>query len=149
MIRTYLKLLSILSLFFIQACSSEPEPIKYGHDSCEHCRMLITDKNYGAELITQKGKIFKYDSIECLAANEKKYNKKDIHSMWVTNFFPPNELINVNDSYFLLSDNLKSPMGLYLSAYINETNLDEVKNKYGGKIINWKELTDYVDKEWN
>ena len=149
MIRTSLNLLFILSLLIIQACSSEHEPIKYGHDSCEHCRMLITDKNYGAELITQKGKVFKYDSIECLAANQKKYKKEDIHSMWVVNFYPPNELININFAHFLLSDNLKSPMGLYLSAYKNETNLEEVKNKYGGKKNNWKELTDYVDKEWN
>ena len=58
-------------------------------------------------------------------------------------------MININDAHFLLSDNLKSPMGLYLSAYKNETNLEEVKYKNGGKIINWKELTDYVDKEWN
>ncbi len=28
--------------------------------------MLITDNKYGAELITTKGKIYKFDSMECL-----------------------------------------------------------------------------------
>lgn len=139
----------IFALILFYGCSPEPEPIKYGADNCEHCRMLISDHNYGAELITQKGKIFKYDSIECLAANQKKYSKEDIHSLWVVNFYPPNELLNIKDSFFLLSDNLKSPMGLYLSAYKDKVSLDEVLKKYGGKQINWEALVDYVNKKWN
>lgn len=149
MIKTYLKLLSILSLFFIQACSSEPEPIKYGHDSCEHCKMLISDHNYGAELITKKGKIFKFDSIECLADYQKTLSNEEIHSMWVVNFYPPNELINIKNAYFLLSDNLKSPMGLYLSAFNNDVELNKIAEKYGGKEINWEDLLEYVNKKWN
>ncbi len=136
-------------IFILGGCSSDPEPIKYGHDSCEHCRMLITDNNYGAELITKKGKIFKYDSIECLADYQSNLSEEEIHSMWVVDFYPPNELINFNEAHFLQSENLKSPMGLYLSAYKTELELNEVIKKYGGKKIIWKELTDYVLKEWN
>ncbi len=48
------------------SCGSNPEPINYGHDECEFCRMQISDNRYGAELVTDKGKVYKFDSIECL-----------------------------------------------------------------------------------
>lgn len=139
----------IAAVTFIVACGAEPEPINYGKDNCEYCKMLITDSKYGAELITQKGKIFKFDSIECLAAYSDLRNPKEINTMWVVNFYQPNDLINVNDSHFLLSENLRSPMGLYLSAYKEESNLLEIKKQYGGKKINWNELVKYVTSEWN
>ncbi len=50
----------------ISSCGSKPEPINYGHDECEFCRMQISDNRYGAELVTDKGKVYKFDSIECL-----------------------------------------------------------------------------------
>ena len=139
----------IAAVSFLIACSAEPEPISYGKDNCEYCKMLITDSKYGAELITHKGKIYKFDSIECLAAYSDLKNPKEINTMWVVNFSQPNDLINVNDSHFLLSENLRSPMGLYLSAYKEESSLLEIKKQYGGKKINWNELVKYVTEEWN
>ena len=142
-------LIFAVSTILLISCNPEPTPIQYGKDNCEYCRMLISDTKYGAELITKKGKIFKYDSIECLAAYSNEIDQNEIHSMWVVNFSRPNELININDSQFLLSDNLKSPMGLYLSAYKDGEQLAEIQKQFGGKIIVWKELVDYVIHEWN
>jgi copper chaperone NosL len=149
MIKRLSKYLLFAGLFFLCSCNPDPEPIKYGHDNCEHCKMLISDHNYGAELITQKGKIFKYDSIECLADDQIRLSNEEIHSIWVANFYPPNELININNAHFLLSDNLKSPMGLYLSAFKNDVELNKIAEKYGGKEISWEDLLDYVNKKWN
>lgn len=142
-------ILFIILLIQFAGCGSDPEPIQYGKDNCTYCMMLISDSKYGAELITQKGKIFKYDSIECLAAYSHKINPDEINSMWVVNFSRPNDLIKVDDSHFLLSEKLRSPMGLYLSAYKEENNLLEIKKQYGGKQIKWNELVKYVNDEWN
>lgn len=145
----FISLLFIYFAILLSACSPEPEPIQYGKDNCEYCMMLITELKYGAELITEKGKVYKFDSIECLAAYSDKINPREIHSMWVVNFSRPNDLINVSNSHFLLSDNLKSPMGLYLSSHKDESNLLEIQKQYGGKKINWNELVNYVIGEWN
>lgn len=146
------KISSILFTFLIPlfvGCSTEPEPIQYGKDNCAHCMMLISDTKYGAELITQKGKIYKFDSIECLAAYSNKLQPKEINSLWVVDFSQPRSLLKVDDSHFLLSDNLRSPMGLYLSAYKDEANLSKIKNQFGGEKISWNELVKYVKTEWN
>lgn len=134
--------------FVIAACQSNPEPIVYGEDSCDNCKMTISDPKYGAELISDKGKIFKFDSIECLAAYSMIINSKTIASMWVTNFSTKENFINTNDALFLKSENLRSPMGLNLSAYKNPESLDKVKNEFGGVTISWKEILNYVKSEW-
>ena len=45
----------------------KPEPIAYGKDSCSECKMTIIDPKFGGEIISKKGKIFKFDDTHCLA----------------------------------------------------------------------------------
>ncbi|MBK7105988.1 MAG: nitrous oxide reductase accessory protein NosL [Ignavibacteriae bacterium] len=129
-------------------CSNGPEPIKYGHDSCDKCRMQIMDPKYGTELVTSKGKIYKFDSVECLAFYAKNMNDDENSTLWVTDFLNKNELVEKNKAYFLLSANLRSPMGLNLTAFSSQTDLNKIKNQYQGKKINWDELIEYVNHEW-
>ena len=83
-----LALLFVLSLF---SCNSEPEPINYGKDECEHCRMMISDNKYGAEILNAKGKVYKFDSIECQIefALDKNLVGDDKQIFLVTNFSKP------------------------------------------------------------
>ena len=43
--------------FLIISCGVSPQPIIYGTDECEHCRMMISDNKYGAEIVNSKGKV--------------------------------------------------------------------------------------------
>ncbi|MBI1931293.1 MAG: nitrous oxide reductase accessory protein NosL [Ignavibacteriales bacterium] len=129
-------------------CSNGPEPISYGHDSCDKCRMQIMDPKYGTELVTSKGKIYKFDSVECLAFYAKNMNDDENSTLWVTDFLNKNELVEKNKAYFLLSENLRSPMGLNLTAFSSQADLNNIKNQYQGKEINWDELIEYVNHEW-
>ena len=64
-IKNIILVLSLITIL-ISACSKGPQPINYGEDECEFCKMMVMDKRYGAELVTDKGKIYFFDSIECL-----------------------------------------------------------------------------------
>lgn len=136
-------------ILLLSSCSKSPEPIQYGRDSCDNCRMLISDPKYGSELITSKGKIYKFDSIECTADFYNNLNVEDINSIWVTDFLRPNEFININEGLFLRSKNLRSPMGLNLSAFSNATELNKIKEQYGGDEIRWNDLVIYVKQQWH
>ncbi len=59
-------LLLLSLLFFVVGCSVEESPINYGKDACNFCKMNIVDKQHAAEIVTSKGKPFKYDAIECM-----------------------------------------------------------------------------------
>lgn len=138
----------LIFLSLLVSCQKSPQPIAYGNDACYNCKMMISDPKFGAELITEKGKIFKFDSAECLAAFRKEIRPEEINSEWVTNFLSPGEFIKVDGAVFLISDNIKSPMGLNISAFLNQKNLDEVRAASGGKILNWKDVQSYVQNEW-
>ena len=50
-----------MALLLLNGCSKGPKPIDYGNDGCHFCKMTIVDKIHGSELITEKGKVFKFD----------------------------------------------------------------------------------------
>ena len=54
----YTILIGVITMLL--ACSVEPKPINYGRDACHFCKMTIVDNQHAAEIITLKGKAFKY-----------------------------------------------------------------------------------------
>ena len=140
------------ALFFLIFTSCErklePVPINYGKDECEYCRMKIMDPRYGSELLLKTGKAYKFDSVECLAAYyiENK-DKLKIHSLWVPDFLTK-KFIPAETALYLYSKNLPSPMGLNLSAFKTKEELEKVRAKYGGEILNWDQVLQLVKKEW-
>lgn len=142
-------LVALFILFKMVACQSGPAPIAYGEDNCANCMMTISDPKYGSELVTDKGKIFKFDSIECLADYFSKVDTKTIYSMWVSEFSTKGNFLNTKEALYLRSENLRSPMGLNLSAHKNQENLNSVKSQFGGEVLNWNELVNYVKSKWN
>lgn len=135
-------LLFVFALLIISACGNDPEPINFGEDNCAHCKMMITDEKYGAELVTDKGKIFKYDSIECLLEqlNKNIFREDQIGSMWVIDFNNPRTLIDAKTAYYTQNDEFRSPMGLNVQAFGNFNDFEKFFNENGGDKLTWDEL---------
>jgi copper chaperone NosL len=140
----YSTLLFLTSFFY--SCTKSAEPINYGKDECEYCRMMITDNKYGAEVVTDKGKIFKFDSIECLIefALEKNSVGDVNQSFLVTDYSKPAELIDAKTAFYVHNDNVRSPMGLNVSAFKTEQDLNSFIETNGGKKLNWVEVIELV-----
>ncbi|WP_051654290.1 nitrous oxide reductase accessory protein NosL [Persephonella sp. KM09-Lau-8] len=136
---------------FTEGCQKKeikPVPINYGQDECAYCRMKVTDPRYGSELLLKTGKAYKFDSVECLAAFYLEYKDKEkIHSLWVPDFLTK-KFIPAEKALYLRAKDLPSPMGMNLSAFENRQELEKVKQKYGGEILNWKQVLQLVKKEW-
>lgn len=135
-----------ISLFFFISCSISVEPINYNYDECAYCKMKISDVRFGAELVTEKGKIFKYDSAECLVRTYIENENPNYAFMLVTDYSRPHTLIDAVSANFFISEQQPSPMGGNLSAY---EDTDVAKNAFkekGGSIISFEQLvTDYKD----
>jgi copper chaperone NosL len=136
----FLTTLFIGILFLLNSCSTAPKKIDYGNDGCHYCKMTIVDQIYGAELITDKGKTFKFDALECLI-NFAKDNSAIQNSSLYTNYYEvPTEFISVEEATFLISKNLPSPMGANLTAFKNPSNASAILKEKDGKLYNWEEL---------
>ena len=132
---------SVLFLTLI-SCSNQPEPISYGEDECEFCKMMIMDKRYGAELVTDKGKIYKFDSIECLVGHidNKNLDKSDYSSVWVGNYSNPGNLVDAQKAIYLKNDEIRSPMGLNVLAVENQDQYNSIFSQNGGMQLDWNNL---------
>ena len=111
------KLPLLLTLFIVLSCSPEPFPIEYGEDQCAACKMIISDSRFGCELVTTKGKVYKYDAIECLVPEVIKNGTDHYSFILVSDYKNPGKLIDVKEAAFKIDPGVPSPMGGNLSAY--------------------------------
>lgn len=125
----------ILTLLFGSGCSEKPEPIVMGRDECAHCRMLISDSRFAAQLVTEHGRHQKFDSIECML--EMMRDDGEYPSVWVSNAAEPGEWLEAEHAVFVRSDQIRSPMGGGLAAFEYEV---EAENLQGGTLLSWQEL---------
>jgi copper chaperone NosL len=104
--------------------------------------MTIMDHRYGAELVTQKGKVFTFDAAECLI--EYLYHHEDLIQyasyLLVTSYTEPDHLIDAKSATFLVSKEMPSPMGAYLTAFSSRDVAREYQLEKDGKLYSWDEL---------
>lgn len=134
----------IIILLISISCNKKPQPIDYGVDGCQFCKMTIVDKIHGAELITKKGKVYKFDATECMINYIKDIDTTMI-SLYLTNYYEnPENLIHVEDAVFMINTNLPSPMGAYLTAFESIENTKKIEHANSSKLFSWKELLNHL-----
>ena len=122
------------------ACSSEPRPIAYDADGCAYCRMQISDARFGAELVTTKGKVYTFDSIECLLQFHRQASiAGDVRSVWVSDYRRPGTLISALTASYVQLGAGRSPMGRGVLAVASESDARLVANG-AGSIKRWADL---------
>lgn len=128
--------------FLLSSCSVGPEPIAFDKDDCDHCKMTISDNRYGAELVSKKGRVYKFDDLYCMKAflEDGIISDENIHSLWTVDFAETEKLLDVNNSFFLFNDQLKSPMGSNTVAFSTKEQLEKYHSEFSGTALTWKEF---------
>lgn len=129
-------------LVFMSSCSSQTEPISYGKDNCSLCKMTIMDKEYACELVTQKGKVFKFDDISCLVKYIKSTHtaETDYSFLVVNDFKRTNQFIDVREAFFVSGEGFTSPMRGDLAAFADKKAVEaEQKKNPDIKVLSWKQ----------
>lgn len=142
-------LTGILSASILMGCEPEPQPIRYGSDECAYCRMIITDAEFASQIVNNQAKAYKFDSVECMAAYDiSNENSENVHSRWVPDFNNMDEWLEAESAVYLHSESLRSPMGLFISAYADRATAEEMRSEYGGDIIEYSDVLELVKQEW-
>ncbi len=144
---------AILFLFAVvlTACEQGPRDIRMGEQECAHCRMMISDERFAAQLVTEQGRQYAFDAVECLAAYVKDGDGQDldIAGKWVPDFNRVGEWLVAGEAIYLQSDELRSPMALNFSAYAGRRDAQERQDEFGGDVLDWQELKQIVHREWS
>jgi copper chaperone NosL len=138
---------AVLVIFILLSvsCTSGPEPIIIGKDICSSCKMIFSDIRFGGEIVTKKGKVYKFDDVNCMLNfldNEinKKENPKDL---LVLDYTGNNKLIGVYKSYFLVDKNIRSPMNSGIAAFESKEQANSLLTNFSGSLFQWNELIDF------
>ena len=123
------------------SCTPNPEAIEYGSDMCHYCKMTIVDQQHGSEVVTSKGKVYKFDAIECMIPYVKQNSDKEFAFILVNDYAQPSKLVDAKSSHYLVSEALPSPMGGFLTAFSQEQEAQKVREAKGGDLFTWNEIT--------
>ena len=134
-------------LLFFSSCSTKPEPFVAGKDACHFCKMGISDTRFGGELITKKGKIYKFDDLHCMTGFLKagKDEENNISQILTINFEKPNEFLDAESASFVISPELKSPMGSNAAGFMDETAAKKYAKDQTAQVVNWKDLINKIN----
>ena len=124
----------------LTSCTNTPKPIVYGSDGCHYCSMTIVDKQHAAQFMTKKGKSFAFDATECMLNHMKELDSETIALYLVNDFNAPSEFIDAKDATYLISKNIPSPMGEYLSAFATAEDARSAQAANEGELFAWEEL---------
>lgn len=135
-----MRIVILLLAIICFSCSVEPEPLVYGKDQCYSCKMTLMDSKFGAELVTTKGKVYKFDDINCLFHfyNGSAVDTSDYRYIMVADFTKTDRLIDAKKARYLQSPEIKSPMASQTAAF--EQTSANLITQWNAKELGWTDL---------
>jgi copper chaperone NosL len=125
----------------LSACSQAgPEPIKLNKDNCDYCRMGISDGRFAAELITDKGRVYKFDDIVCMLNYIHENKIPSTVRQYVSDFEQPGTLIEAPAAYFINDEKVGSPMGGNTAAFTRKEAADKYAKQFGVPVTPWQDV---------
>ncbi|MFN8253773.1 MAG: nitrous oxide reductase accessory protein NosL [Ferruginibacter sp.] len=132
----------LLPVLLLGSCNAGPEAIKVGADNCSFCKMTISDAKYGGEIVTKKGKLFKFDDIHCLLEFKKGnlVEQAEIKDIYLVDFAGSHELVNAKECFLMQGGEIKSPMNGDVIAFKSNADMKPFMKSLQAKEISWNEL---------
>ena len=136
------KSILILGLFFaLISCGPKgPEAIKLNSDSCAFCKMTIASAPYATELITDKGRIYKFDDLSCMMNYTKENGGLPNAELFITDYLKPDTFVKVESAFLLQGGIIRGPMGGKVVGFNSKTDAQEYQSKLEAEMVDWSAL---------
>ncbi len=132
-------------LLLLSACrpapmSDRPPIIRFGYDTCDYCRMLISEPRYAATLRTPDGQERRFDDIGCLLHYLHEHPEEaDGAYIWVHDYLQ-DRWHRASQAFFVRSDRLITPMGYGIIATADTLTADSLARTLGGTLTRFATL---------
>ncbi|MCB0569860.1 MAG: nitrous oxide reductase accessory protein NosL [Phaeodactylibacter sp.] len=97
-------------------------------------------RQHAAEAVTSKGKVYKFDATECLVHFLKEQNGTEYAYLLASDYERPGTLMPAESSTYLISPQMPSPMGAFLSAFSSPERAQAFQQEKGGEVLSWQQL---------
>lgn len=133
-------MLLLLFFSFFSCANNKVVPIKLNADSCDNCKMSIADGKYGAEVITQKGRVYKFDDIMCMKEYCNENSETKMESIYVLDYNQNNVLIPAESASYLSGGTIHTPMRGNIIAFSTTNEAKDFQSNLEAKSISWNEI---------
>lgn len=113
-----------------------PIPIAYGQDTCDACRMIISEAPHAAQMRLAE-KVEMFDDIGCLI--ERMSKAAAPIELWVTDQ-KTGQWIDARSAHFSQSETFKTPMASGIAAFARKSDADAHAARYHGRLHGFEDL---------
>lgn len=125
------------------SCSaSGPEPIALNKDNCDYCKMTISNKRFATELITSKGRVYKFDDVSCMINYKKENSNTASAKYYICDYLEPNALLKADSLFYVSGDEVGSPMGGNIAAFSNSDSAQAFLLRISAQPLVWSQLSE-------
>ena len=125
----------------LSSCGRAYEPIEYGKDPCAHCRMTIVDDRYASELVTGKGRAYKFDDVICMKQFIAAQLPDDQALIFVEDYSKQVAgVIDAKTAIYLQHELFSSPMNGNYAAFASEADAAPLVDSLKIRATKWEDL---------
>ena len=121
-----------------------PPTVRYGHEACAHCRMIVNDDRFAAAAVTADGEARKFDEVCCLVRYLAK-NPDGAPRAWVRGY-RSGGWHDARAAYYAHGPKLQTPMGSGLAAVATREEAEALAAEWGGRVLRFDELAGFLDQ---
>ncbi|SFJ03164.1 copper chaperone NosL [Kaistella treverensis] len=129
--------LIVAGMLSLAACAEKgPQEITIGKDQCDNCKMTISEPKYATQLLTEKGRVYKFDDIACLRDYEATNPENTGSATVYVADFPSGKFVESSTATFIKGGQIKSPMGGNTQAYSDKAAAEKAASELGATLTN-------------
>jgi copper chaperone NosL len=133
----------LLGVMLTSCGASGPQPIDLNNDNCDFCKMSISDKRFACEMVTAKGRVYKFDDVTCMVHYKKENkDKSEKATFFVSDFLSPFALVSTDKLTLLKGETIEGPMGGTIAAFSRADSASVYKNKLSAEIVSWQSVSE-------
>ncbi len=112
--------------------------IRYGEETCDRCRMIISEKRFAAAYRTESGVLRKFDDLGCAVLHPKE-QRETVTQFWGYDY-EETDWLEVKQAFLVHSSELLTPMGYGIVALTTAEKATTLAKKVNGQIVQFDQL---------
>ena len=144
------RMISLALLFVLVgslfSCGQTTPSIDFDHAECSHCRMNVVDRQYGAAIMTLKGRQYVFDDVGCMIQHvgSGTIAEDQVANWYVCDHAHPGVLIDAATALYANGPGFRSPMRGDAAAFVNEADRAAAIKEKGGEELDWIQLREVL-----
>lgn len=115
-----------------------PPDVRLGEDTCDECRMIISEARFSATYVTRQGETRRFDDIGDMFLFYTKHTE-DVATFWVHDY-ETDDWLKADQAFFVVSPSLHTPMGHGIVAVGSKSRAEALAAEVQGTILTFNEV---------